>query len=100
MDDLLRFMDDYAPHSSYPYFRINYVAWAQDVYRELQNLKENPVDVDFKLREILVNILFQGTSEAVDGTGVYQDLQDAGIAATMKQFREIYESVEIGEETR
>lgn len=74
------FLEDYAPHSSYPFIKVDYNAWAQHVYDELVTLKRTlttPDDLPYCLVEIITNIVFIMTSDAVDGTSDYQCMQES-----------------------
>lgn len=75
------FLDDYAPHPSYPFIKVDYEAWAHHLYGELKTLKnthehEDRSDEEVELGWILNNVVFAMTSEAVDGTSMYQMMQD------------------------
>lgn len=91
------FLEDYAPHSSHPFIKVDYNAWARHVYDELVTLKRTLQpwhDLPYCLGEIIINIVFAMTSEVVDGTSAYQDMQDSATEGQIyTDMHEIYNLV-------
>lgn len=96
-DRIASFLDEYAPHSDHPFIKVDYKAWTRHVYDDLsclkrKNLPDDDGDLSYFIRQIVINIIFVMTSEVIDGTSAYQDLQDVD-EEIFDEMREIYDLI-------